>query len=124
MKELGRVLTEQNLGALILVVPGANSEPEFDARQRLSRLPKDMKGFGFSTSDEPDGITKPLVFDFTQMIVVARTADGAQLVVRDWGGAKLYDWPGFDPGGNVKALTDAQLELLASGVCGCGEEAG
>jgi len=112
MKEIGRILTQQNIGVLIIAAPGANSEPEFDARQRLQRLPADTRGFGFSTSDEPDGITKPAVFDFTQMIVVAQTEDGPQLVLRDWGGVRLYDWPGFDPGANIKELTDEQVAPL------------
>jgi hypothetical protein len=78
----------------------------------MTRLPGDTRGFGFSTSDDPDGITKPMVFDFTQMLLVARTSDGAQLLLRDWGGVRLYDWPGFDPGPNIKALTDVQLGQL------------
>ena len=112
MKEIGRILKEQNVGALIIAAPGANSEPEFDARQRMQKLPGDMRGFGFSTSDETDGITKPAVFDFTHLIVVAQTSDGPQLVVRDWGGVRLYDWPGFNPGANLKALTDDQIQPL------------
>lgn len=112
MKELGRILTEQNLGALVIAAPGANSEPAFDSRNRMNRLPTATQGFGFSTSDETDGITKPLAFDFTQMVVVVKTGDGPELVVRDWGGVRLYDWPGFDPGPNVKALGDDQLAPL------------
>jgi hypothetical protein len=112
LKEFSRILTEQDLGALIVVAPGANSEPAFDARQRMTRLPSDTRGFGFSTSDDPDGVTKPLVFDFTQMLLLARTPDGAQLSLRDWGGVRLYDWPGFDPGPNIKALTDVQIGQL------------
>ncbi len=112
MKEIGRILTEQNLGALIIAAPGSNNEPEFDTRNRMSRLPSSMQGFGFSTSDEPDGITKPAVFDFTQMIVVAKTADGPALLVRDWGGIRLYDWPGFAGAQNIKALTDEQIAPL------------
>ncbi len=111
-KELGRIMTEQSLAALIVVAPGANTEPEFDARNRLNRLPRATQGFGFSTSDEPDGITKPAVFDFTQLVLVAQTSDGPQLVMRDWGGTRLYDWPGFDPGANIKVLSGAQLAPL------------
>jgi len=109
MKELGRLMTEQNLAALIVVAPGANNEPEFDARGRLTALPRTLQGFGFATSDEPDGIKKPAIFDFTQFVVVASTGDGARFVTRDWGGNKLYDWTTFDPGENFKTLTGAQL---------------
>ena len=112
LKELTRILAEQNLGALIVVAPGMNSEPDFDARGRLTRLPSATQGFGFSTSDDPDGVTKPVVFDFTQMVVVARTSDGAALLVRDWDGNRIYEWPGFDPGPNVKSLSDPQIAPL------------
>jgi hypothetical protein len=112
LKELGRIMAEQNLAALIVAAPGANTEPGFDARNILRRLPRATQGFGFSTNDEPGGIAKPGVFDFTQLVLVAPTADGPQLVVRDWGGNLLFDWPGFDPGANLKALSDTQLAPL------------
>ena len=112
LKELDRIMTEQNLGALIIVAPGANSKPEYVEGNRWSRLPASVQGLGFSTSDDPDGTTKPAVFDFTQMVVVARTEDGARLVVRDWGGNRSYEWPGFDPGANLKELPIAKLAPL------------
>jgi hypothetical protein len=112
LKELGRIMTELKLGALIVVAPGANSEPEYVEGDRWSALPRTLQGFGFSTSDQPNGITKPAVFDFTQMVVVANTDDGARLVVRDWGGNLLHDWPGFAPGADLKALSGAQLAPL------------
>jgi hypothetical protein len=112
MKELGRILTEQNLAALIVVAPGANSEPEYVDGDRYSRLPGSMQGFGFSTSDNPIGTTKAGVFDFTQIVVVAKDGDGQALMLRDWGGNRVYDWPGFDPGANIKALTEDQIAQL------------
>jgi hypothetical protein len=112
MKEFGRVMVEQDLAALVIVAPGANTDPEFDPRMRLGKLPSSTQGFGFSTSDEPDGVTKPLVFDFTQILLLVRTTDGPRLVLRDWGGGRLHDWPGFDPGANLKTLGDAQLAPL------------
>ena len=112
MKELGRIMTDQNLAALIVVAPGANSEPEFVDGDRYSRLPGSTEGFGFSTSDMPIGTTKAGVFDFTQVIVVAKDGDGQELVLRDWGGNRVYDWAGFDPGPNLKALSDDQIAQL------------
>jgi hypothetical protein len=112
LKELGRIMVEHNLAALIVAAPGANTEPGFDGRNILRRLPRSTQGFGFSTTDEPDGITKPAVFDFTQLVLVAQTSEGPQLVVRDWGGNLLVDWPGFDPGPNLKALSNPQLAPL------------
>jgi hypothetical protein len=112
LKELGRIMVEQNLAALIVVAPGANTDPEFDARNRLTRLPRTTQGFGILTTDEPGGITTPAVFDFTQLVVVAQTADGPRLVFRDWGGTRLFDLADFDPGANLKALSNAQLAPL------------
>ena len=111
MKELARIMNEQNLVGLIVVAAGANSEPEFVDGDRFSRLPGTLQGFGFSTSDMPIGTTKAGIFDFTQMIVVAKDGDGAALVTRDWGGNRVYDWPGFDPP-NLKQLSNEQVAEL------------
>jgi hypothetical protein len=112
MKELGRIMKEQNLAALIVVSAGANSEPEYVEGDRYSRLPSSVHGFGFSTSDEPIGSTKVGVFDFTQVIVVARVEDDPELLLRDWGGNRVYDWADFDPGENIKELSNEQIAAL------------
>lgn len=112
MKELGRIMRQQNLGALIVVAAGANSEPEYVEGDRYSRLPGTVQGLGFSTSDEPIGSTKAGVFDFTQFIVVAREDDDQELLLRDWGGNRVYDWPDFAPGEDLKAITDEQIAQL------------
>lgn len=105
MKELGRIMMELNLAALIIVAPGANSDPEFV----WTRLPKTVQGIGLFTSDEPNGVTKGVLFDFTQMVIVANTDEGPALMLRDWGADRVYDWPGFDPAGNLKVLTNGQV---------------
>jgi hypothetical protein len=112
MKELGRLMTEQNLAGLIVVAAGSNSEPEYVDGDRFSRLPGSIQGLGFSTSDAPIGTTKAGVFDFTQFVVLAKDGDGAALVTRDWGGNRVYDWPAFDPGANPKALSEDQISEL------------
>jgi hypothetical protein len=108
LKELGRIMTDLNLAALIVVAPGANSDPEFT----WARLPNTVQGFGLMTSEEANGVTKAAVFDFTQFVMVANTADGAELVARDWGANLPYDWPGFDPRANLKVLTNGQLAQI------------
>jgi hypothetical protein len=110
MKELARIMNEQNLAGLIVVAAGANSEPEYVDGDRYSRLPGTLQGLGFSTSDLPIGASKVGIFDFTQIIVVAKDGDGAELVTRDWGGNRVYDWPTYDPGANPKQLAP---ELIA-----------
>ena len=104
MKELARIMNEQNLAGLIVVAAGANSEPEYVDGDRYSRLPGTLQGLGFSTSDLPIGTTRAGVFDFTQIIVIAKDGDGAELVMRDWGGNRVYEWPNYDPGANPKQL--------------------
>jgi hypothetical protein len=111
MKELARIMTEQNFAALVIVAPGANSEPEFVDGDRYSRLPRTLQGIGFSTSDEPIGSVKTAVFDFTQMIVVAKDGKGAAIVARDWDGNRIYEWTDFD-GSNLKSVSDAQIAQL------------
>jgi len=105
MKELARIMKEQNLGGLIIVAAGANSEPEYVDGDRYSRLPGTLQGFGFSTSDLPFCTTRACIFDFTQIILIAKDGDGAELVARDWCGNRVYEWPNFDPGPNPKQLT-------------------
>jgi len=105
MKELARLMADQNLAAVIVIAPGANNDPEF----MWSRMPESIQGFGILTSEEPNGVTKGAVFDLTQIVLVANTSDGAELVVRDWGAVRSYDWPEFDATMNLKALTRAQL---------------
>jgi hypothetical protein len=112
MKELARIMVEQNLAALIVVAPGQNSEPEYVDGDRFSRLPGTLNGFGFSTSDQPIGTTKAGVFDFTQFLVVAKDGDDAEVVLRDWGGNRVYDWPGFTPGADPKSMTHEQIGEL------------
>jgi hypothetical protein len=112
MKELARIMKAQNVGALIVVAAGANSEPEYVDGDRYSRLPSSVQGLGFSTSDEPIGSTKTGVFDFTQFIVVATVDDDPELVLRDWGGNRLYEWPDFDPGADIKSIPDEQIAAL------------
>jgi hypothetical protein len=110
MKELARIMTEQNLAALIVIAPGSNSEPEYVDGDRYSRLPGSLQGFGFSTSDQPIGTTKAGIHDFTQMVVVAKDGDRADLLARDWGGNRVYDWAGFDAGPNPKQLSPEQID--------------
>ena len=113
MKELGRIMTELKLGGVIVVVAGSNAKPEFVAGERWNLLPRTVQGIGFlTTSDDPKGPFKASIFDFTQMVVVAMTSDGPELLARDWGANRIYDWAGFDPGANFKALSPAQLAPL------------
>jgi hypothetical protein len=108
-EEIGRILIRENLQGLVIVAPGSNTSPELADGDRLRKLPSYVQGWGFSTSDEPNGIAKPVVFNLTQMLLVGRGRDEAELIFREWGGAFLHEWPGFQPGADLKALSAADV---------------
>jgi len=105
-EELARLLIAQNLEGLIIVAPGNNSTPGSADGDRLRKLPGYVQGWGFSTSDDPGGVTTPVVFNLTQMLIVGRTPEASELIFRDWGGLLLSRWPGFQPGTDLKALSE------------------
>jgi hypothetical protein len=103
-EELQLILDASDLQGIVLVAPGPNTNPDATEGDRMRRLPAYVQGWGFSTSDEPDGIAQPVVFNLTQMLIVGRSADSPELIFRDWGGIAVYEWPGFQPGADLKAL--------------------
>jgi hypothetical protein len=107
--EIWRILEAEKLQGLVIVTPGPNSDPESVPGNRLRRLPSYLQGWGFSTSDDPDGVTRPVVFNLTQMLVIGRDAESAELIFREWGGAFVYEWSGFQPGTDLKALTADEI---------------
>lgn len=108
-EEIQRILEADNLQGLVIVAPGPNSNPEAVQGNRLRRLPSYVQGWGFSTSDEPDGVTRPVVFNLTQMLLIGRADDEPELIFREWGGAFVYEWPGFQPGVDLKALSAEEV---------------
>jgi hypothetical protein len=113
-EELDRIMTAENLVALIIVASGRNSDPETIEGNRLRKLPDYVQGWGFSTSDEPEGTAKPVVFNLTQMLLVQKPPDDdARLEYREWGGSYLYEWSSFSPGPDLKALPDAEITQFA-----------
>jgi hypothetical protein len=111
-RELEEMMSAQDLQALIIVAPGPNSDSEPVEGSRMRRLPGYIQGWGFSTSDEPGGIEKPVIFNLTQMLLIVRTDDGPRLDFRDWGANYLYEWPNFTPGPDLKALSGEELAKL------------
>jgi hypothetical protein len=108
-EEIQRILVADNLQGLVIVAPGPNSSPEAVSGNRLRKLPSYVQGWGFSTSDEPDGVTRPVVFNLTQMLLIGRTGDTPELIFREWGGAFVYEWPGFQPGVDLKTLSPEEI---------------
>lgn len=108
-EEIQRILDADNLQGLVIVTPGANSNPDSVAGNRLRKLPSYVQGWGFSTSDEPEGVTKPVVFNLTQMLLIGRAPESPELIFRDWGGDFVYEWAGFQPGEDLKALSPDEI---------------
>jgi hypothetical protein len=113
LEEMKRVIDDERLSALIVVAPGPNTSPESVEGDRLRRLPEYIQGWGFSTSDEPGGLTKPVVFNLTQMLLIQKTTDDAvRLEHREWGGAYIYEWANFTVPSDIKTLPDAEVAKL------------
>jgi hypothetical protein len=113
MRELERVIKDNRLSALVIIAPGQNVSPDDAEGDRLEKLPEYLRGWGFSTSDDDQGRTKPVVFNLTQMLLITKTTDdGIQLEHREWGGTHEYDWPGYVPAANFKAMSNADIAKL------------
>lgn len=112
LEELERVISDERLAALIIVAPGPNTAPEAEAGNRLKKIPEYIQGWGFATSDDPGGLTRPMVFNLTQMLLVGKTTEGVRLEHREWGGAYVYEWDNFTVPPDVKALPDAEISKL------------
>jgi hypothetical protein len=110
MQELEEIITAQNLAALVIVAPGMNKNPEAVQGNRLRKLPAYVQGWGFSTSDEPDGITRPIVFNLTQMLLIGRDGNSLDLSFREWGGGFVYEWADFNSGVDLKALPATEID--------------
>jgi hypothetical protein len=110
MDEIERITAAENLKALIVVAPGSNSNPEAVAGNRLRRLPVYVQGWGFSTSDEPDGVGKPVVFNLVQMLLFGGTGKDVEFAFREWGGGYVYEYANFDPGPDLKKLAPEEID--------------
>jgi hypothetical protein len=110
MEEIDRITAAENLQALVIVAPGPNNNPESVQGNRLRRLPAYVQGWGFSTSDEAGGTTKPVVFNLTQMLLIGRTGNEAEMSFREWGGGFVYEWANFDPGADLKSLPQSEID--------------
>jgi hypothetical protein len=112
MDEIDRILTAENLKALVIVAPGPNSNPEAVQGNRLRKLPAYVQGWGFSTTDDEGGVAKPIVFNLTQMLLIGKPGNSPQLEFREWGGGFVYEWANFDPGVDLKTLPQTEVDKL------------
>jgi len=112
LKELERIITDRGLSALVIVAAGQNVSPPDVEGSRLHELPEYIRGWGFSTNDEDEGRTKPVVFNLTQMLLVSKTTDGVRLEHREWDGSHEYEWPSYVPAANLKAMSTTDIAKL------------
>ncbi len=110
MEEIQRIIAAENLKALIIAAPGPNANPESVSGNRLRKLPVYVQGWGFSTSDEANGVAKPVVFNLVQMLLFGAGGNSIELAFREWGGGFVYEWANFDPGADLKTLPQTELE--------------
>ena len=110
MEEIQRIIAAENLKALIIAAPGPNANPESVSGNRLRKLPVYVQGWGFSTSDEANGVAKPVVFNLVQMLLFGAGGNSVELAFREWGGGFVYEWANFDPGADLKTLPEAEIE--------------
>jgi hypothetical protein len=80
------------------------------AGNRLRKLPVYVQGWGFSTSDEPNGVEKPVVFNLVQMLLFGGGGNNTELAFREWGGGYVYEWANFDPGADLKTLSPEEID--------------
>ncbi len=109
IEEIEKIMTANTLSALVVIAAGPNSSPESVEGNRLKKLPNYVQGWGFSTSDDPEGTTKPVVFNLTQMLLLLKTTDGVRLEYREWGGGYVYEWANFSAGPDLKSLPDSEI---------------
>jgi hypothetical protein len=109
-EEIGRIMTAENLQGLVIVAPGPNNNPDPVQGNRLRKLPAYVQGWGFSTSDDAGGTTKPVVFNLTQMLLIAKDGNSAEMIMREWGGGFVYEWASFDPGADLKTLPQSEID--------------
>jgi hypothetical protein len=109
-EEIARIMTAENLQGLVIVAPGPNNNPDPVQGNRLRRLPAYVQGWGFSTSDDAGGTTKPVVFNLTQMLLIGKNGDSCELIFREWGGGFVYEWASFEPGADLKTLPQSEID--------------
>jgi hypothetical protein len=110
LEEVQRIVAAENLKALVLVAPGPNANPESVAGNRLRKLPVYVQGWGFSTSDEANGVARPVVFNLVQMLLFGTVGNNMELAFKEWGGGFVYEWANFDPGADIKTLPPEEID--------------
>jgi hypothetical protein len=107
----------EHVDAVIVLAPGINNSTHAGGARRKD-LPDYLRGWGFVTGD-PVAPGKPVLFNMTELLLVAPTPEGPALRGREWGGSYSLEWTNFSPPADLKdiPLQDLnQLQPLFAGI--------
>jgi hypothetical protein len=99
----------QHLDAIIVLGPGRNDSAHA-AGTRHRELPAYLRGWCVVSGQGPAG-SAPLLLSLTELLLIGVSAQGVQLVDREWGGDG-HSWTGFTPPPDLHAIPAQQLEQL------------
>jgi hypothetical protein len=92
--------------ALIVLGPGLNNSAHATAG-RHKELPDYLRGWCLVSGA---GAGAPALLNFTELLLIRPTANGAVLAARQWGGNEVQAWIGFTPPKDLKMLDHSQLD--------------
>jgi hypothetical protein len=99
----------QHLDAIIVLGPGRNDSAHA-AGTRHRELPQYLRGWCVVSGEGP-AASAPVLLSLTELLLIGVSAQGVQLVDREWGGDG-HSWTGFTPPPDLHALPAEQLEQL------------
>jgi len=100
--------TRAQLAALIVLGPGLNDSTHAGSTRRRE-LPDYLRGWCLVTRE---GEANPTLLNLSELLLIGLGKDGAELAVREWGGAVSQSWSGFAAPADLKALSAAELDAL------------
>jgi hypothetical protein len=113
-KQFAQLAAAERLDALIVLAPGLNNSSQAAGGPYRKDLPDYLRGWGFVT-DSKGG--KPVLFNLTQVLLVAITPEAAKLQAREWGGGYTDEWADYvappDPKRPPLDLLDKMQPLFA-----------
>jgi hypothetical protein len=107
-KSFAELAAAGQVAALIVLAPGLNNSSQAGGLLRRD-LPDYLRGWGYVTADAAG---KPSIFNMTQLLLIAITADGATLQAREWGGGFADEWPDYSAPADPKLIPAAELDKL------------
>jgi hypothetical protein len=91
-RQFAQLAASERLEALIVLAPALNNSSQAAGGAYRKDLPDYLRGWGYVTGD-PNA--KPVLFNFTQVLLIGITPDGARLQAREWGGGYTDQWADY-----------------------------